>query len=78
VCACSYVSKKTGRGPLAADWIKTHQPVMTAYKLCRAEFRYWGLQGKIERFIHSSALRKTMLMGHRAVSRPLSFLLFDL
>ena len=26
--------------------------IMCSYKLCRVEFRYWGLQGKIERFIH--------------------------
>lgn len=24
---------------------------MCAYKLCRVEFRYWGMQTKIERFI---------------------------
>jgi hypothetical protein len=26
---------------------------MCAYKLVTAEFDYWGLQGKIEEFIHS-------------------------
>lgn len=26
--------------------------LMCAYKLCRVEFRYWGMQTKIERFIH--------------------------
>lgn len=25
---------------------------MCAYKLCRVEFRYWGMQTKIEKFIH--------------------------
>ena len=25
---------------------------MCAYKLCRVEFRYWGMQSKCERFIH--------------------------
>ncbi len=25
---------------------------MCAYKLCKVEFRYWGMQTKIERFIH--------------------------
>lgn len=25
---------------------------MCAYKLCRAEFRYWGMQSRCERFIH--------------------------
>ena len=26
--------------------------IMCAYKLCKVEFRYWGMQSKIERFIH--------------------------
>lgn len=25
---------------------------MCAYKLCRVEFRYWGVQTKLEKFIH--------------------------
>ena len=25
---------------------------MCAYKLCKVEFKYWGMQSKIERFIH--------------------------
>lgn len=25
---------------------------MCAYKLCKVEFRYWGMQSKIEKFIH--------------------------
>ncbi len=28
--------------------------VMCAYKLCRAEFRYWGMQSRCERFIHET------------------------
>jgi hypothetical protein len=38
---------------------------MCAYKLCRVEFKYWGMQAKIERFIHDIALRKTMVRAHR-------------
>ncbi|XP_072044666.1 membrane-associated phosphatidylinositol transfer protein 2-like isoform X1 [Amphiura filiformis] len=38
---------------------------MCAYKLCRVEFRYWGMQTRIERFIHDIALKKTMLHAHR-------------
>lgn len=38
---------------------------MCAYKLCRAEFRYWGMQSRCERFIHEIALRKTILRAHR-------------
>uniref|UniRef100_A0A3B5MVM4 Phosphatidylinositol transfer protein N-terminal domain-containing protein n=1 Tax=Xiphophorus couchianus TaxID=32473 RepID=A0A3B5MVM4_9TELE len=53
-----YQSIKTRRGPLSEDWIEeiNHNPgqtvVMCAYKLCKVEFRYWGMQSKIERFIH--------------------------
>lgn len=53
-----YQSIKTKRGPLSEDWIEEinqnlgQSPVMCAYKLCKVEFRYWGMQSKIERFIH--------------------------
>lgn len=75
-----FVSPKTGRGPLDEDWIQgflDHRlrgappplsgdgTIMCAYKLCRVEFRYWGMQSKIEKFIHDVALRKTMLRAHR-------------
>lgn len=74
-----YVSQKSGRGPLSENWVEEYwnevrdapQPtpsgksMMCAYKLCRVEFRYWGMQTKIERFIHDTALRKTMLRAHR-------------
>lgn len=36
--------------------------LMCAYKLCRVEFRYWGMQTKLEKYIHDSALRRTMVM----------------
>lgn len=56
-----YRSEKTGRGPLSDDWVAEHvklgRPVMCAYKLCRVEFRYWGLQTRAERWIHDLALR---------------------
>ncbi|CAL1546251.1 unnamed protein product [Lymnaea stagnalis] len=71
-----YKSAKTGRGPLAEEWRQEYGQalrlgatqgveMMTAYKLCRVEFKYWGMQNKIERFIHDVALRKTMLRAHR-------------
>lgn len=28
--------------------------IMCAYKLCKVEFRYWGMQTKIEKFIHET------------------------
>jgi len=47
-----------GRGPLSNDWFEQlkktarKESMMCAYKLCRAEFRYWGMQSRCERFIH--------------------------
>ncbi|KAJ9575163.1 hypothetical protein L9F63_025886 [Diploptera punctata] len=74
-----YVSQKTGRGPLSETWLDDYwneckgkkmplangKSIMCAYKLCRVEFRYWGMQTKLEKFIHDVALRKTMLRAHR-------------
>ena len=54
-----FTSSKTGRGPLNAGWREDYtkdnkgsKVIMTAYKLCKVEFHYWGMQNKIERFIH--------------------------
>ncbi|XP_068994891.1 membrane-associated phosphatidylinositol transfer protein 2-like isoform X1 [Embiotoca jacksoni] len=66
-----YKSDKTQRGPLQDDWIEEYinnpgkTPIMCAYKLCKVEFRYWGMQSKIERFIHDVGLRKVMVRAHR-------------
>uniref|UniRef100_A0A8C4WVF6 Phosphatidylinositol transfer protein membrane associated 2 n=1 Tax=Eptatretus burgeri TaxID=7764 RepID=A0A8C4WVF6_EPTBU len=61
-----YWSMKTGRGPLSDNWISNEpKPIMCAYKLCKVEFRYWGMQSKIERFIHDVGLRKIMVRAHR-------------
>ncbi|XP_053375025.1 protein retinal degeneration B-like isoform X3 [Mercenaria mercenaria] len=69
-----FQSKTTKRGPLNDNWreeysraskVDPDKKIMTAYKLCRVEFKYWGMQTKIERFIHDIGLRKTMLRAHR-------------
>ncbi|XP_073949564.1 retinal degeneration B [Choristoneura fumiferana] len=74
-----FVSQKCNRGPLSETWLDDYwkevqgkpQPLpngkslMCAYKLCKVEFRYWGMQTKLEKFIHDVALRKTMLRAHR-------------
>ncbi|KAK3742785.1 hypothetical protein QZH41_013894 [Actinostola sp. cb2023] len=65
-----YKSQKTSRGPMQHNWLDLYQTdkppssVMCAYKLIKVEFRYWGMQNKIEHFIHSG-LRRPMFMGHR-------------
>uniref|UniRef100_A0A3B4VJE2 Phosphatidylinositol transfer protein alpha isoform n=1 Tax=Seriola dumerili TaxID=41447 RepID=A0A3B4VJE2_SERDU len=51
-----FKSEKTGRGPLGPDWKEElannpNCPHMCAYKLVTVEFKWLGLQGKIENFI---------------------------
>ncbi len=41
---------KGGRGPLKGQWMKTVEPVMTAYKLVTIEFKWLGLQNKVEKY----------------------------
>ncbi|XP_021508427.1 membrane-associated phosphatidylinositol transfer protein 2 isoform X8 [Meriones unguiculatus] len=64
-----FQSVKTHRGPLSENWIEEYKkrllPIMCAYKLCKVEFRYWGMQSKIERFIHDTGLRRVMVRAHR-------------
>uniref|UniRef100_A0AAQ6A593 DDHD domain-containing protein n=1 Tax=Amphiprion ocellaris TaxID=80972 RepID=A0AAQ6A593_AMPOC len=72
-----YKSVKTQRGPLQDDWIEEYNnnpgktPIMCAYKLCKVEFRYWGMQSKIEHvsvfgyYCLSLGLRKVMVRAHR-------------
>jgi hypothetical protein len=35
------------------------------YNFFKVDFRYWGLQSKVERFIHDYGLRRVMLRAHR-------------
>lgn len=47
-----FKSVKTGRGPLTeSDWQETCKPVMTCYKLVYIEFKWLGIQAKVESFI---------------------------
>ncbi|KAF3849225.1 hypothetical protein F7725_015722, partial [Dissostichus mawsoni] len=53
-------SAKTGRGPLGPEWkneLKTDCPYMCAYKLVTVKFKWWGLQTKVENFIHRQEKR---------------------
>lgn len=52
-----FVSQKTGRGPLTGKWRDTVEPVMTCYKLVSVEFKWFGLQTRIENFIQKSERR---------------------
>jgi len=60
-----FVSSKTGRGKLQKEWVQTTKPIMTSYKYCVVEFRYWGIQSRVENFIHKVGLRDVLFHGHR-------------
>lgn len=62
-----FKSQKTGRGPLVGkDWKHNVQPVMTCYKLVTCEFKWFGLQTRVEGFIQK-AERRLFTNFHRQV-----------
>ncbi|XP_054466331.1 phosphatidylinositol transfer protein beta isoform-like [Anoplopoma fimbria] len=57
-----FKSVKTGRGPLGPNWKqelvnKPDCPRMCAYKLVTVRFKWWGLQNRVESFIHEQEER---------------------
>ncbi|XP_043216862.1 phosphatidylinositol transfer protein alpha isoform-like isoform X1 [Amphibalanus amphitrite] len=47
-----FQSVKTGRGPLVGNWQQQlKEPYMTCYKLVTVEFKWFGLQSRVEKFI---------------------------
>lgn len=62
-----FKSVKTDRGPLVGKGWKTKvNPVMTCYKLVTCEFKWFGLQNRIESFIQKSE-RRLFTTFHRQV-----------
>ncbi|XP_048180088.1 cytoplasmic phosphatidylinositol transfer protein 1 isoform X3 [Corvus hawaiiensis] len=59
-----FKSQKTGRGQLKKGWRETHQPIMCSYKLVTVKFEVWGLQTRVEQFVHK-VVRDILLIGHR-------------
>lgn len=59
-----FKSEKTGRGPLTGQWTDKVNPVMTCYKLVTVEFKWFGLQNRIENFIQK-AERRLFTTFHR-------------
>lgn len=59
-----FESEKTGRGKLKSDWMETSHPLMCSYKLVLVQFNFWGLQSKVEHFVHGF-VRETLLLAHR-------------
>uniref|UniRef100_A0A672GVU5 Phosphatidylinositol transfer protein beta isoform n=1 Tax=Salarias fasciatus TaxID=181472 RepID=A0A672GVU5_SALFA len=57
-----FKSVKTGRGPLSPIWKQelvsnADCPKMCAYKLVTVKFKWWGLQTRVESFIHEQEKR---------------------
>ena len=48
---------------MGPEWERRCNPVMTCYKLVTVEFKWWGLQSKVEKFIH-----KVGMMSFQIVS----------
>ncbi|OAD55966.1 Cytoplasmic phosphatidylinositol transfer protein 1 [Eufriesea mexicana] len=59
-----FQSQRTGRGPLVEGWKDTTKPIMCSYKLVHASFEVWGMQTRVEDFIHR-CIRDILLLGHR-------------
>lgn len=60
-------SEKTGRGPLVRGrWQNEVAPIMTAYKLVRTEFKWFGLQTIVENMIQKTE-RRLFHTFHRQV-----------
>jgi len=60
-------SEKTGRGPLTkGEWVAKQQPVMTCYKLVTCEFKWFGVQNRVEQFIQKTN-RNLLSKFHRQV-----------
>jgi len=69
----TFKSQKTGRGPLGPNWIAETMaanaderadgntygktPIMCCYKLVEGEFKWWGIQGRVETLIHNQEKR---------------------
>jgi len=58
-------SEKAERGPLVEGW-KEKKPLMTCYKLVTVEFKLFGFQGKVEKFLQTFE-RDLFLKFHRQV-----------
>uniref|UniRef100_A0A8C0IM47 Phosphatidylinositol transfer protein N-terminal domain-containing protein n=1 Tax=Chelonoidis abingdonii TaxID=106734 RepID=A0A8C0IM47_CHEAB len=59
-----FSSVKTGRGPLREGWQEHTKPIMCSYKLVTVKFEVWGLQTRVEQFVHK-VIRDILLIGHR-------------
>lgn len=54
----SFKSKKTDRGLLQEGWINSQDPIMCSYKLVTVKFEVWGLQSRVEQFVHKVGMQR--------------------
>ncbi|TRY56732.1 hypothetical protein DNTS_027359, partial [Danionella cerebrum] len=47
-----FQSEKTSRGLLKEGWRDSQDPIMCSYKLVTVKFEVWGLQTRVEQFVH--------------------------
>ncbi|CAL8128857.1 unnamed protein product [Orchesella dallaii] len=59
-------SNTAGRGPLTGKWQEVVDPVMTCYKLVTVDFKWIGIQSRVENFIQR-AERRLFTNFHRQV-----------
>uniref|UniRef100_W5N818 Cytoplasmic phosphatidylinositol transfer protein 1 n=1 Tax=Lepisosteus oculatus TaxID=7918 RepID=W5N818_LEPOC len=59
-----FKSTKTSRGLLKEGWRDSQDPIMCSYKLVTVKFEVWGLQTRVEQFVHK-VVRDVLLLGHR-------------
>jgi len=51
---CIFHSNVTGRGPLQDGWSGTSEPRIIVYKVCSVYFKWFGLQNKVEKYLHAN------------------------
>jgi len=59
-------STKARRGPLTAHWKTSTKPLMTIYKVVTAEFKWLGLQDRVENYMLKSQQRMFTIF-HRKI-----------
>lgn len=60
----TYRSAITGRGPLTDNWHDTASPIMTCYKVVSTNFKWFGAQRMVERYIQNYE-QKLFTVFHR-------------
>lgn len=59
-----FKSEKTSRGILQEGWRDTQDPIMCSYKLVSVKFEVWGLQTRVEQFVHKVRRQTQVLIKY--------------